>query len=393
MKVLFVTTAYKRHPNDVITPWMIELIQRLRARGIDVTVFTSSYRGMKNQVLDGIPIIRFRYFLRQFERLTHEENAVDRLGRGPLYLLLSFFYLLCGSLAIYRLTRTRKFDIVHINWPFPHILFGIIAKYCGRSHLFATFYGLEIRWLKKKFKSLTKLFALLTDRADMISAISNHTARELKGITSKPIEIIPFSTPIKERPGVLVDDKIILFVGRSVERKGVNYLIKAYGEIKDKVPHRLVIVGDGPEREKWHNLAQKIDRTNRIELTGWITNEDLEALYCNCSFFVLPAVYDKHGDTEGLGVVMIEAMSHCKPVIASNIGGITDVVDDGLNGILVPAGDAAALAAAMMKLIANDDLRRKMGKKAKEIVDERFNWHTIIQNIISLYQQVMARRP
>lgn len=393
MKVLFVTTAYKRHPNDVITPWMIELIQRLRARGIDVTVFTSSYRGMKNQVLDGIPIIRFRYFLRQFERLTHEENAVDRLGRGLLYLLLSFFYLLCGSLAIYRLTRTRKFDIVHINWPFPHILFGIIAKYCGRSHLFATFYGLEIRWLKKKFKSLTKLFALLTDRADMISAISNHTARELKGITSKPIEIIPFSTPIKERPGVLVDDKIILFVGRSVERKGVNYLIKAYGEIKDKVPHRLVIVGDGPEREKWHNLAQKIDRTNRIELTGWITNEDLEALYRNCSFFVLPAVYDKHGDTEGLGVVMIEAMSHCKPVIASNIGGITDVVDDGLNGILVPAGDAAALAAAMMKLIANDDLRRKMGKKAKEIVDERFNWHTIVQNIVSLYQQVMARRP
>lgn len=392
MKVLFVTTAYKRYAQDIITPWMVELIQQLRLRGADITVFTSSYKGLKNQIIEGIPIFRFRYFIKKFERLTHEENAVDRLGRGPLYLILSLFYIVAGSIAIFRLTRSKKFDVVHINWPFPHILFGIIAKYFGRTHLVATFYGLEIRWLKKKFKALLKLFSLAINRADMITAISHHTARELHGITNKKIPIIPFSTPISEKLGTLTDKKIILFVGRSVERKGVDYLIKAFGQLKEKIPHRLVIVGDGPERINWQELAQTIDRSNRIELTGWITNKALGELYRTCSFFVLPAVYDKHGDTEGLGVVLIEAMSYCKPVIASNVGGITDVVIHDQNGLLVPAGNIEALSAAMMKLIADDSYRRAMGKKAKKIVDERFNWNTIVQNIFTLYQQVSTRR-
>ncbi|MBN2621288.1 glycosyltransferase family 4 protein [candidate division WOR-3 bacterium] len=387
MKVLFVTTAYKRHAQDVITPWMVELIQRLRARGVDITVFTSSYKGLKNQVLDGVPIIRFRYFFKRFERLTHEENAVDRLSRGPWYLMLSCMYLLCGSIALVRLTRAQRYDIVHINWPFPHIIFGIIARCFGRARIFVTFYGLEIRWLKKKFRSLIRVFSVLVNRANMISAISNHTARELSDITDKPIPIVPFSTPIQEKPGMVSDNKIILFVGRSVERKGVDNLIRAYGQIKDKISHCLVIVGDGPERKKWQELAHAIDTTNRIELTGWITNQELSALYRTCSFFVLPAVYDKHGDTEGLGVVMIEAMSYCKPVIASNVGGITDVVDDGHNGILVPAGDIPALAEALMKLATNDALRREMGKRAKQTVDEKFNWDTIVNHVIRLYKQ------
>lgn len=387
MKVLFVATAYKRHAHDVITPWMVELIQRLRAQGIDVTVFTSSYKGMKNQVLDGVPIIRFRYFFKPFERLTHEENAVDRLSRGPMYILLSIMYMICGSIAIYTLTRSQKFDIVHINWPFPHIIFGIIARYFGHARIFVTFYGLEIRWLKKKFKFLIRLFSVLINRADTISAISNHTAQELNGITEKLIPIIPFSTPIQEKPGSITDDKIILFVGRSVERKGVDYLIRAYGQIQDKISHDLVIVGDGPEHKKWAKLARTIDKTGRIRLTGWISNNELSVLYRTCSFFVLPAVYDKHGDTEGLGVVMIEAMSYCKPVIASRVGGITDVVDDGQNGILVPAGNIDALTRAIIRLATDDDLRREMGKKAKQIVDEKFNWDTIVHRVVKLYGQ------
>jgi glycosyltransferase involved in cell wall biosynthesis len=386
MKILFVATAYKRYAHDVITPWMVELIQRLRTQKIDVTVFTSSHRGLKNQVLDGVPIFRFRYFIKRFERLTHEENTVDRLGRGPWYVLLSMMYIICGSIAIYKLTRSQHFDIVHINWPFPHIIFGIIARYFGRARIFVTFYGLEIRWLKKKFKFLARWFSLLINRADIITAISHHTARELNDVTKRSIPIIPFSTPIQEKPGNITDNKIILFVGRSVERKGVNYLIKAYGQIQEKIPHKLVIVGDGPERAKWEELARTIDMKNRIVLTGWISNDELSTLYSTCSFFVLPAVYDKHGDTEGLGVVLIEAMSCCKPVIASGVGGITDVVEHGINGILVPAGDISALSNAIMKLVEDDHLRRKMGRKAKEIVDEKFNWDTIVHRVIRLYE-------
>ncbi|OGC39122.1 hypothetical protein A2Y85_02020 [candidate division WOR-3 bacterium RBG_13_43_14] len=388
MKVLFITTAYKRHKKDIITPWMVELIQRLRSKKIDVHVFTSSYRGMQNQVIDGVPVIRFRYFFKKYERLTHEENAVDRLGRGPLNLLLSFFYIIYGSIAIYRLTRAKKYDIAHVNWPFPHIIFGIIAKYFGRTKLFTTFYGLEIRWLKKKFKFLLKPFAWLINHADIISAISNHTARELKNVTERAIPIIPFSTPINEKSGIVSDQNIILFVGRSVERKGVDCLIKAFGQIKDQIPHRLIIVGDGPERRNWEAMAKNIDQSGRIQFTGWVSNEELSEFYRTCSFFVLPAVYDKHGDTEGLGVVLIEAMSYSKPVIASSAGGITDVVSDGQNGILVEPGDKNALSRAMLKMINDASMRIKMGQNAKKIIDEKFNWDKIVNDLIKFYERI-----
>ena len=386
MKVLFVATAYPRYAGDVITPWLVELIKRLKDKGIDISVFTSSYQGLRDQVLDGVKVHRFRYFFKKYERLTHEENAVDRLGRGPLNLVLSIFYIIFGALHIYRLARSQRYDIVHIHWPFPHIIFGIIARYFGRARLVATFYGLEIRWLKKKFRFLAKPFTLLINRADVVTAISHHTARELNGIVNKKTPIIPFSTPTREKTGAVSDNKAIMFVGRSVQRKGVDYLIKAFAAVKHEIPHKLVIVGDGPERSNWEKLARQVDETNRIEFTGWISDRELSDRYRTSSFFVLPAVYDKHGDTEALGVVMIEAMSYGKPVIASNVGGIIDVVEDGTNGILVPAGDVPALARAIKHLALNENLRRKMGEAAKRSVDEKFNWDKIAGDLIKLYE-------
>ncbi|HEX7320876.1 MAG TPA: glycosyltransferase family 4 protein [bacterium] len=387
MRVLFVTTAYKRYPDDVITPWMVEFIQRLRSQDVNVSVFTSSYKGLKDQVIDGVPVYRFRYFFKKYERLTHEENAVDRLGRGPLNLVLSFFYIIFGSLAILKLTRARRFDIAHVHWPFPHILFGLIARYFGRVKLFATFYGLEIRWLKKKFAPLVPFFSALINRCHVVTAISNHTAAELKNIVRYNIPVIPFSVSTRSKTGAITDDKAIMFAGRSVERKGADYLIKAFASIKNEIPHKLLIVGDGPERSSWEKLARGLDPSHRIQFTGWISDREIGDCYRTCSFFVLPAVYDKHGDTEGLGVVMIEAMSYAKPVIASNVGGITDVVEDGVNGFLVPPAEVTALAQAIKKLALNPSLCQQMGRAAKKIIDDKFNWDRITGRMKSLYEE------
>lgn len=387
MKVLFIATAYQRFKGDVITPWMVQLIQRLRQKGIDVAVFTSSYMGLKNQVLDGVSIYRFRYFFRKYERLTHEQTVVDRFGQNLFNVFLSFLYIVSGTIALMRLVRAKKFDIIHVNWPFPHIIFGLAGKTCGHARIFSTFYGLEIRWLKKKFPYLIKPFALLINKSDVITAISNHTARELIPVVRKRVEIIPFSTSISEQTTSTADHKEIVFVGRHVERKGVNVLINAFNLVHGKIPHRLIVVGDGPERTVWENLAERLGLGPRVKFTGWISDTELSEQYRRCSFFVLPAVYDKHGDTEGLGVVMIEAMSYGKPVIASNVGGITDVVEHGVNGLLVPSGDASALAEAMMQLADNEKLRQMLGKNAKRSVDARFNWNRIIDNLIALYEK------
>jgi len=386
MKILFVATAFPRYEGDVITPWMTELIQRLQKKGIHISVFTSSYKGLKSQIWRGISVYRFRYFVKKYERLTHEETAVDKFGKGGLNIILSFCYVLFGTIAIARLVRRRKFDIVHINWPFPHIIFGMCAKVFSRCRVFATFYGLEIRWLKKKFPFLVKPFSYLINRSDAVTAISNHTAGELKGIIHKDIPIIPFSITVESKIAELSDEHYILFVGRHVERKGVHILLDAFRQVHKDILHNLVIIGDGPERKKWEKMSEEYGLTRRVNFTGWVPTEELHKYYQHCSFFVLPATYDKHGDTEGLGVVMIEAMAYSKPVIASNVGGITDVVIDGYNGILVPHNDPEALAQAIKNLALDKTLCRKLGENAKKSIDEKFNWDRIVERLIELYE-------
>jgi len=387
MKILFVVTAYKRHDGDVITPWLTELIHHLRKKMIDVEVFTSSYKGLGAQILDGIKIHRFRYFLKNLENLTHDETVPDRVSHNPFNLFLIFFYMTAGTWSIIKLVRKEKYDIVHIHWPFPHIVFGVFARIAGKTRLFSTFYGLEIRWFKKKFSWLARPFALLLNKSDVITAISTHTRDELRNIIERKVEIIPFSAAISEREMRISDENEILFVGRLVERKGIKYLIKAFAEVRNEIPHKLVIIGDGPERLELEKLVDLLDLRSRVCFTGWISTNEKQQYYEKCSFFVLPAVYDKHGDIEGLGVVMIEAMSCGKPIIASNAGGITDVIDDNKTGILAPPGDIRALAEAIKKLANNLQLRKKMGEQARKAIDERFNWDKITEKLISLYEE------
>src|SRR5579862_3094927 len=96
LRVLHVTTAFPTGPDDVITPWLMELIQCLRQRGTDVDVFTSAYRGQGDQLVRGIAVYRFRYFWRRWENLTHEETAPDRMRRSLLYRILPFCFVIAG---------------------------------------------------------------------------------------------------------------------------------------------------------------------------------------------------------------------------------------------------------------------------------------------------------
>jgi glycosyltransferase involved in cell wall biosynthesis len=386
MKVLFVATAYPRFKGDVITPWLVELIMKLRQEGIDVSVFTSSYRGLRTHVLDGVKVYRFRYCLKKFERFTHEETAVDRVTRGISNVFLSMLYLVFGAWAMIRLSKHERFDVIHTHWPFPHVIFGLLGKKVSHARLFNSFYGVEIRWLKKKFPFMLKPFSILMSKSDVVTAISTHTANELNGIVEKPIEIIPFSAAMVERHERTTEKKDIIFVGRLVERKGVTYLIEAFSQVTGSIPHRLVIIGDGPERARLEEKVIRLGIENRVRFTGTITDDELKQYYQSCSFFVLPAVYDKKGDTEGLGVVLLEAMSYEKAVVASNVGGITDIVIDQENGLLVPPADAVALARAIERMARSRRLRKTLGHAARKTVDEKFNWDKIVRKLIALYQ-------
>jgi phosphatidyl-myo-inositol dimannoside synthase len=393
MRVLHVVTAFPRTGEDVITPWLVELIKRLRGQGYDVDVFTSAYLGFGDQVFEGIPVYRFRYFLRRWENLTHEETAPDRMRRSLLYRLLPFWFVALGMLAIWRHCRRHRYDVIHVHWPLPLALFGWAAQRAGRARLVTTFYGVELRWVKRSLPFLKGFLAWAARRSDCVVAISTDTARELRQIVDVPVDVIPYTAALPDAPTVAhsaVRSGPVLFVGRLVERKGVASLIEAVARLGEHGP-LLEVVGEGPERAALQARAQALGIARRVAFRGKVPADVLQTSYAGAAVFVLPAVVDARGDTEGLGVVLLEAMNHGTPVIASRIGGIPDIVEDGVSGLLVPPGDATALAAALRQLLADPALARRLGEAGRMRAREWFSWEAIVERWKRVYSGAAAR--
>jgi glycosyltransferase involved in cell wall biosynthesis len=391
VRILHIVTAFPRTPDDVITPWLVELLRRIRAAGHDVEVFTSSYRGAGDQVFAGIPVRRFRYFLKRWENLTHEETAPDRMRRSLLYRVMPACFVLRGMRAIYRLCRRERYDVVHVHWPLPLALFGWAAQLARPVPLVTTFYGVELRWVKSAMPFLKRFLAWAARRSDRVVAISSYTAGEVRELADVPVEVIPYTATFPEPAGRRARGEgpfTVLFVGRLVERKGVSHLVAALARLDRDVPARLVIVGEGPERPRLEQEARRLGVADRVELRGRVSGDELAAAYASASVFVLPSVLDARGDTEGLGVVLLEAMHHGVPVVGSRIGGIPDIVVDGESGLLVPPGDAEALAGAIRALARDPVLAARLGEGGRERLRTHFSWDAIIRRWEDLYREV-----
>ena len=397
MKVLYIVTAFPRDPDDVITPWMVQTISRLRDRGIDVEVLAPAYRGLGTHRVHGIPVHRFRYAPSAWETLTHDRTAPDRIRERPIMAGLLPGYLAAGSAAARRVAVSGEFDLVHAFWPLPHGILGMAAKRAARIPLVATFFGVELTWVETQLRPLRPALRRIIQGADRVTAISTHTASLIRVLTPEidPV-LIPFGAAIEARDSdgarahpTPHSGLRLLFVGRLVERKGVHILLDALARLPEEPPVYLEVVGDGPEREPLEHRARALGVDGRVSFRGYLPNEALEDSLLRCDALVLPAIRDSKGDVEGLGVVLLEAMGFGHPVIASNSGGIVDIVRPGENGLLVPPGDPAALAAAIETLARDPALVRRLGDAARDDVRLRFSWDSILDRLSELYDSLV----
>jgi glycosyltransferase involved in cell wall biosynthesis len=389
VKVLYITTAYPRSESDVITPWLVETIIRLRKNGHDVRVFASSYRGLGNQVVASVPVYRFRYAPKQWEDLTHDEMAMDRMKRGVRYKLLLVAYLLRGTLAAWGLCRRERFDVIHVHWPLPHSLFGYAAARACNAPTVISFHGAELMVANNVFRLARPFLRWAIRTAGAVTANSTHTVSAIQKIHFRPVAIVPFGTAAgscSETPIANVGQtRQLLFVGRLVERKGIPYLLEALGALARQTPVHLNIVGSGPESANLQEMARTLGVADWVTFHGKVSQEELVRQYQSCDVFVLPAIVDSRGDTEGLGVVIIEAMSHRKPVVASGVGGIVDLVVDGKTGLIAPPKDSSALAAAISRVLTDTDLATRLGQAGFEHVQRNYSWPAILSRLERIY--------
>ena len=439
MKVLVIGSVYPRFQEDSEVPWLRSSIEHLKKAGVEIQVLAPSYKGLKSHDIDGTHVNRFRYAPAAWEILTHEEGAPSKMASKPWLQLLASPYIINGFIQCLRICRKWRPDVIHAHWPFPHAYIALGAAKLFKIPLVLNFHGAELLLIRKK-KWVKPLLKFAIGRAQAVFANSSFTAGKIKAIRNVNVEWSPYGTTLetKDNSGVILNEREdnlkrresqpclhgydraskvgatphpvtitphavngkfkILFVGRHIERKGIRYLIEAAKYLpRDKFEIRIVGGGDLTEQLKQQaalldeRQETKDERTQSASIifTGKLSPEDLANEYRTANVFTLPAIVDSKGDTEGLGVVLIEAMELGLPIVASNVGGIPDVVIDGESGILVPEKDPEALADAFKRLEENPSLIEKLLVGARKRINECFTWNGIIERQIGVYNKVI----
>jgi len=371
------------------------MLKGLHQRGHQVSVFTSSYRGLGHQWDEGIRVYRFRYAPKRWEILTHDMAIPERLKQGAIYQALVPLYLMGGIGGALRYPEPQ--DILHIHWPIPHVLFGLPMVVRWRVPFFLYIHGSELSLLSRLPAPIRRFFWALMDHADGITVNSSATRTRVDQLGFHvPVHIVPFGNPhatgdpvpFRKKPR-----KRILFVGRLIEVKGVEDLLHAFSKIRKHHPDaELHIVGDGPLRHDLEKLAQELGVAQSVVFKGYLTGEALQKEYLEASVFVLPSKPDRIGQTETLGVVNIEALSYGLPVVASRLGGIPDVIQDGKTGLLFPPGNVEELAQKILQILDSPALAERLVRVGQAHIREHYAWPKIIERLETLYREALARK-
>jgi glycosyltransferase involved in cell wall biosynthesis len=387
MKICLITSVYALTEEDRHASFLVECNQRLISRGHEVTVLAPSYRGMADHVVHGVQVHRFRYFPRRWETLTHGQGAPSRVGR-PGYFLMAGIYVLFGLIATLRLCRRKEFDVIHVQWPFPHAIWGVVASRLYRIPVVFTFHGAELL-LGKRFGFVNTVLKWTIPFASALTCNSRFTAAKVEALGGRGVEILPYgaTVPVRQVEKDLQKEVCdVLFVGRLIQRKGLRYLLEALPLVLTRVQHaRLHVVGKGPELQNCKNLARSLGVADHVFFHGIVTNDRLAELYQRADVFVLPAIIDDNGDTEGLGVVLIEALSFNTPVVASAVGGIADIIQSGETGLLVPEKSPAALADAITRVLVDKAFAGEIAAAGRTRATAHFSWERIISCLESIY--------
>lgn len=356
-KLLVTASTFPRWDGDTEPRFVLDLCTHM-TDDYDVTVLAPAAIGAADEeVLEGVKVIRYHYFpVHKWETLCYPGAIVPRIKEKKIRILLVPFLFI--SLFMKLLKILPEYDVVHAHWIIPQ---GIVQSFFKKPYI-VTGHGGDVVSLNKGIVRKLKIRCL--KRASYVTTVSEHLKSEIqKLVPDINSEIISMGVNVEKFgrqyfvPNYFGqgDKKVVLFVGRLVEIKGVQYLIEAMKNI-DAI---LVIVGDGPLKKELEQRAEKINQQeyfDKIKFIGTKTHDELKTIYASADVFALPSVTAKDGGQEGLGLVMLEAMASGLPVVASNSGGISQVIHSRINGILVEEGKSEQIVEAVNKLLYDQEL-------------------------------------
>ena len=296
------------------------------------------------------------------------------------------------SSKIKAVLKQEEFDIIHLHEPLMPMLCTTVLR-LSRTPSIGTFHASGARaWydygspIAKLF--LKKWFRKLDGKIAVSELAMNCICKHFPGyynIIPNGVDLEHFSpdvSPIDEfRDGKLN----ILFVGRLEKRKGLNYLLKAYKQVKQEIPDtRLIAVGPGTRLRRKYEKQIKQSGLRDVVFAGYVSYDELPRYYKTADIFCAPAT-----GWESFGIILLEAMAAGKPIIASNVEGYAGLISHGVEGLLVPPKDAKELTRSLISLLRDEALRQEMGAKGK-LKAREYAWEEISQRILDYYARVLS---
>lgn len=308
-------------------------------------------------------------------------------------------YTLALAVAIHQVARDRGLDLVHVHYAIPHAasawLAGQMFEGTGRPRLVTTLHGTDITLIGRhpSFRSMTR-FSIL--RSDGLTAVSRYLKRETEenfDVSGASIRVIPnfVDTDRYRRNAAPIDrarlappgEKLLIHVSNYRAVKRVEDVIDIFARVTERIPSRMIMVGDGPDRPLVRRRAEELGVTGRVSFLGQHTSvEDLLVLG---DLFLLPS------KTESFGLAALEAMACGTPVVASRAGGLPELVADGESGLLYEPGDVEGMAAGALGILASAELWRRMSESGRRIAETRFSAPTVIGMYEDFYREVLGR--
>jgi glycosyltransferase involved in cell wall biosynthesis len=331
VKVAVLTTSYPRTSEDAAGRFVADAVARLRAEGVETEVVSPR---------------SFRHY-----GIAYGDGVVGNLRRRPwLSVLLPA---MLASFVRESRRAARDADLVHAHW----LPVGWVASRTGRP-VVVQLWGTDVelarraRWLARR----------VLRRARIVVCASQELAAAARELGAGDVRVIPNGIDVPDTVADPEEPPHVLFAGRLSKEKGVRELVAATRGMP------LVVAGDGPLRDEVRGGL------------GMVPHDELLRLYERAAVVVCPS------HREGYGVVCAEAMAYGRPVVASAVGGLRDLVVDDETGILVPPGDVEALRNALERLLHDPALRRRLGEAGRRRALEQLSWDRAVRSIVDAYE-------
>ncbi len=329
-------------------------------------------------------------------RLTFE--ALDPSVYGYQARSLSALYRLAALCSQRRMARgpdkARPYDVLHAHFG-PVANSFRFARKLWDAPMLVSFHGYDFSaWPRKEGSDI---YARLFDMIDGVTVNSDHTARRLEelGCPSCKLHKLPMGLnlagfPFHERKYNAGEPVRLLTVGRLVEKKGIEYSIRAAAQLLEKRPEiRYSIVGDGPLRPRLEELIRQLGLVDRVTLHGALDSSRVRQLMDEAHIFVLASITASDGDQEGQGLVLQEAQAAGMPVVATDHNGFSESIVPGESGFLVPERDLESLAERLDYLVEHTERWSLMGRKGREHVEAHYDARKLSRRLVSIYEEVI----